>query len=337
MSTVEFSELKATIKKAFLNVGLTDEQAETCAAVHAESSLEGIYSHGLNRVPRFCDYVKKGFVDIKADVSVVKDHGPIVIQDGNQGIGILNAIYATNTAIAKAREFGMGMVGLRNTTHWMRGGTYGYMAAKSGMALISWTNTEACMPAWGAESNRVGNNPYVMAIPGKNGPMILDMAMSQYSYGKLQVTRLKGEQLPFPGGFDKNGKLTSDPGAIEESMRILPTGYWKGSGFAILLDAFAAFLSEGNPTYKIDRIQRGSCTGASQIFICFDPNAFGGLENCEKLTAAIGDYVNGSTPDREGGRVTFPGQRSRDTRAHNLEHGVPVDDDVWKEVKALAK
>jgi LDH2 family malate/lactate/ureidoglycolate dehydrogenase len=82
-------------------------------------------------------------------------------------------------------------------------------------------------------------------VPAKEGHVVLDMAMSQYSYGKLQVTRLKHQKLPYPGGFNANGDLTDDPEAIEETRRLLPMGYWKGSGFAILLDIISSLLSGG--------------------------------------------------------------------------------------------
>ena len=238
--------------------------------------------------------------------------------------------------MAIASEQGVGIVSLRNTTHWMRGGSYGWHAADKGYLAISWTNTESCMPAWGGKNPRLGNNPFVMAVPRQKGNIVLDMAMSQYSYGKLQVTRLKGEQLPFPGGFDQNGTLTAEPGPIEQSMRILPTGYWKGSGLAILLDTLAALLSEGLPTNGIDKIQKGSCTGCSQVFIVFDPRQLGGEEFTQQVADSVADYVNSSTPDEKSSRVSYPGESTLRIRQEHRANGIIVDDGVWAEVLKLA-
>lgn len=337
MSLVQFDEMKQTVKQAFLNAGLSDSQADVCAQIHTEASCDGIFSHGLNRVARFVEYVKKGWVDIHAQPQKVKSIGSIEVYDGQRGIGITNSLFAVERAMALAGEHGVGIVGLRNTTHWMRGGTYGWKAAEKGYAAICWTNTESCMPAWGARNPRLGNNPYVMAVPMQNGALVLDMAMSQYAYGKLQVTRLKGEKLPFPGGFDKNGNLTDEPGPIEESMRILPTGYWKGSGMAVLLDAMAAFLTAGAPTNEIDKIQEGSCTGASQVFMVFDPQHFGGKEFSETMAASVADYVKSSTPAEGQQDVFYPGEMELRNRANFSANGIPVDDSVWAEVKELAK
>lgn len=336
MARIPFETMQQVVAEAFIKAGMNEQDANICARTHTESSCDGVYSHGLNRVARYVDYVKRGWVDVNAKPSLVKKLGVIEIHDGNCAPGILNAFHATDRAIALAAENGVGIVALRNTTHWMRGGTYGWYAADKGYVAISWTNTESCMPAWGGKNPRLGNNPFVMAVPRKKGHIVLDMAMSQYSYGKLQVTRLKGEKLPFPGGFDKDGNLTSEPGPIEESMRILPTGYWKGSSLSILLDTLAAVLSEGLATNEIDKIQRGSCTGCSQIFIVIDPRQLGGEEFTNQVADGVADYVNSSTPVEGGREVRYPGESVIRTRKEQLANGIVADDGVWAEVLALA-
>ena len=336
MTRVSFDLMQEVITEAFTNAGMSKEKASLCARIHAESSCDGVYSHGLNRVARFADYLHKGWVSPEAKPEIVKKLGAIEIYDGNQGPGILNALFATDRAMEMAAEQGIGIVTLRNTTHWMRGGTYGWRAADKGFAAICWTNTESCMPAWGGKNPRLGNNPFVMAIPRSKGHIVLDMAMSQYSYGKLQVTRLKGEQLPFPGGFDAEGKLTAEPGPIEQTMRILPTGYWKGSAFAIVLDTLAAVLSEGLPTAEIDKIQKGSCTGCSQVFIVFDPRQLGGEAFTEQVADSVAGYVNSSTPAEDCKAVYYPGESTLRKRIDQRENGIVVDDGVWAEVLALA-
>ncbi|MCB2342564.1 3-dehydro-L-gulonate 2-dehydrogenase [Clostridium estertheticum] len=329
---IPFKQMKSEIKRAMIKAGLTEEQAETCARVHTESSRDGVYSHGLNRVPRFIDYVNKGWVDIKATPSLIKGCGCMENYDGNMGIGILNAKFATNRAIELAKEHNIGIVALKNTTHWMRGGTYAWDAVDNGFLSICWTNTESCMPAWGAKIPCVGNNPFCIGIPRKDGNIVLDMAMSQYSYGKLQVTRLKNEQLPYAGGFDKEGKLTKDPGSIEESMRILPTGYWKGSGLAILLDMVAAVLSNGMPTSEIDKIGKGSCGGCSQIFIAINPYTFGTEEQINNILESTINQLGAAEPVSEGGKVCYPGQRTAKTREDNDKNGIVADETIWNDI-----
>lgn len=329
---IPFEEMNAEIKRVMVKAGLTEEQAHICAQVHTESSRDGVYSHGLNRVPRFIDYVNKGWIDIEATPTLVKSCGCMENYDGNMGIGILNAKFAIKRAMELAKENNIGIVALRNTTHWMRGGTYAWDAANNGYLSICWTNTESCMPAWGSKIPCIGNNPFCIGVPREDGNIVLDMAMSQYSYGKLQVTRLNGEQLSYAGGFDKEGKLTTDPGSIEESMRILPTGYWKGSGFAILLDMLAAILSNGMPTSEIDKVGKGGGGGCSQIFIAINPYTFGTEEEINNILESTINQLNTAVPTEDGGKVYYPGQRTTETREESSEKGILADETVWKTV-----
>ena len=333
---VPYETVKETIRQAFRNLGLSEAQAEECAKIHADSSLDGVESHGLNRVPRFVEYVQRGWVDIHAKPELVGAKGAVENYDGHLGIGVLNARFCMDRAVALAKEHGIGCVALRNTTHWMRGGSYAWQAAEAGFIGISWTNTESCMPMWGSKEPGVGNNPFCVAIPRKDGPIVLDMAMSQYAYGKLGVYRLAGKQLPYAGGFDEDGNLTTDPGAIEKSRRILPTGYWKGSSMAIVLDLAAAVMSNGKTGTDMDREARGSCTGCCQIFIAYDPYLFGGEEEIQQKLNARVALADATEPDHAGGHVTCPGENMANTRARNLKEGVVVDETVWKQVQDLA-
>lgn len=334
MADVDFHTLQSTLKKALLKAGLRPEDAETCAKVHAESTRDGIHSHGIGRIPRFIEYVENGWVDISAKPTLVQQLGAIEVLNGGLGIGVTNALYATNRAIELAREHGMGLVALRDTTHWMRGGSYGWHAVEQGFAAIMWTNTESCMPAWGGASQSIGNNPLVMAVPHSNGPLILDMAMSQFSYGKLQTTQLKGQQLPVDGGFDGSGELSRDPAAIAATRRLLPTGYWKGSGLAILLDAMAALLAQGRPSHEIDKVGRGSGGGSCQIFMVFDPEQLGGRAACDNIVEGIQAHLAATTPAEPGRTVRWPGESTSLQRYSNKL--ISIDDALWQSVGALA-
>lgn len=336
MIRVSFEEMQATVQRAFEKAGMSKEKAAICARIHAESSRDGVYSHGLNRVERYVDYLNKKWVDADAEPSKEAELGAMEIYNGNMGPGILNAQFAMNRATEIAATFGFGMVSLRNTTHWMRGGTYGWQAAEKGFVAICWTNTESCMPAWGAKSEGIGNNPFIMAVPREGGNVVLDMAMSQYSYGKLQVTRLKNQRLPYAGGFDQEGNLTDDPGAIEQTRRILPMGYWKGSGFAVLLDLFSALLAGGLTTSAIDKEGKGSCGNCCQVFIAIDPFKFNSHEFVEQAIESTIHQLKSSIPAKEGGEVYYPGEQSLKTRRENSELGIPVDESVWAKVQELA-
>jgi 3-dehydro-L-gulonate 2-dehydrogenase len=316
---VSFDELRDTIYRALATTGLDEERARLTARLIAESTCDGVASHGLNLLPRLVAMIRSGVVDIQARPERVSAHGAIERWDGRRGVGALNAHEAMDAAIALSRTHGIGCVALGNTNHWMRGGTYGWQAADAGCVGLCWTNTLPNLPPWGEKVPRIGNNPVVIAVPRAGGHVVLDMAMSQFSYGALASYRKRGEQLPVDGGFDSDGRLTRDPSAIEASKRPLPIGSWKGSGLSTLLDMMAALLSGGRATHEIPADPERE-TGLSQIFIAVDAASLATQDEASRMI----DAIVASTG------VRYPGQRSAEARRVNLSEGVPVDKDAWQ-------
>jgi 3-dehydro-L-gulonate 2-dehydrogenase len=216
---VPYEELYGVLLGVLTREGFEPDRAELCARLFADASRDGVASHGLNRFPRFIRTIERGIVDVRARPELVGAKGALERWDGRRGPGNLNAHASMARAIALSREHGAGSVALSNTNHWMRGGSYGWQAAEAGIIGICWTNTLANLPPWGARDPRIGNNPLVMAVPCRGGHVVLDMALSQFSYGALDSYRLRHEQLPVDGGYDAEGRLTRDPAAIEERLR----------------------------------------------------------------------------------------------------------------------
>lgn len=320
---VLFDELKEAFYKALLQAGLSEERADICAQLFSENQRDGVYSHGLNRFPGLVAKIQSGQIDVTAEPECVKALGVVEQWDGKMGIGLLNAQIAMGRAIAIAKEHGMGCVGLRNTNHWMRAGAYGLQAADAGCIGMCWTNTTVLMPPWGAEEKRIGNNPMVMSIPRDGGHLLLDMAMSQYSNGKLEILKQRGEELPLAGGYDGGGNLTCDPGAILASKRALPIGYWKGSALAVMLDILAAVISGGQSTHQIGA--QGDEYAVSQTFIALDVTSLVGQGVREQI---VNDVVNDL--QEVGGGVRYPGAGMLRVRQESLEQGVLVDDGQWE-------
>ena len=330
---ISFDTMKSEFVRVLKKHGFTDERAQLCAGLFAEASLDGVYSHGINRFPFFIDYIRRGIVRVDSEPELIGKSGSFERWDGNLGPGNLNAHHCMNRAIALAGEFGMGCVALKNTNHWMRGGTYGWQAAEANCLAICFTNTLPNMPPWGGLDKKVGNNPLVIAVPRPEGHIVLDMAMSMFSYGKLDTYRKEHKQLPFPGGFDTNGRLSTDPDEIFSSGRLLPMGYWKGSGLAMMLDLFAAILSGGDPTARLDH--SGDEYGVSQVFITWSVENVQAASIAESITAEVVDYLHTAKPAEKGGESCYPGERTIRNRQENLKNGIPVHEDVWEKILAL--
>jgi 3-dehydro-L-gulonate 2-dehydrogenase len=312
---VPFEEVHAVLRQTLVGRGMSPPRADLSARLFVESSRDGVASHGLNRFPRFLRMIANGSIDAAAEPILVQSFGALERWDGRRGPGNLNAWAAMARAIELSRTHGIGCVALANTNHWMRGGTYGWQAADAGVAAICWTNTLPNVPPWGATEPRIGNNPIVMAVPRPNGHVILDMATSQFSVGGLTGYAARGKRLPVAGGYDRDGRLTDDPQAILDSQRLLPAGFWKGSGLALLLDLLAASVSGGRATHEIPREPEQE-TGLSQMFVTF--------AHVEPIADAVLAYFCGTGRD-----ARYPGERVLAARAQSLREGVDVDDQIW--------
>lgn len=324
---VGFNKLRSVLEVHLKKAGFDDEKARALARVFSENELSGKTSHGINRFPEFLNSIEKGLIDVNAKPVWVKSIRSIEQWDGNSGAGPLNALHCTDRAMELAQEYGIGCVALKNTNHWLRGGTYGQRASEAGFVFIGWSNTKPNMPAWGSKEVRLGNNPLVIAAPGPTAPVVLDMAMSQYSYGQMEVYAKQGEKLPYTGGYDTKGNLTHDPESILKSGRPLPAGLWKGAGLAFVLDLLATLLSGGQSTADIGAQKEE--WGISQVFIAFSLNMTGTEDEAKDIVRAILEDFH-TSGNNEYETIYYPGEKSAKTRRDNLTDGIPVDRNFWE-------
>lgn len=324
------------MKEIFLFILLKHQfekgKAEACSEIFTANSVDGVYTHGVNRFFLFMKLVKEGFIFPNYNPELIHATNAFEQWDGRLAPGVLNALSATDRAMHLAKSKGIGCVALANTNHWMRGGYYGWRAAKNNFVFIGWTNTIANMPAWGAVDAKLGNNPLVIAVPFNKEAIVMDMAMSQFSYGGLELAKLKNEQLSVYGGFNKNGLITKDPAEILESKRVIPVGYWKGAGLSLLLDILSTVLSGGLSVKQITDNKQEH--GLSQVFIAIDLTQlknYSGIEAC--INNIISDYKQSAADDDR--KIVYPGERVLKDRERNLKEGIPVMKKVWDEIETL--
>ena len=335
MIRVPFQTLRDEFYRVLASVGFADERAMLCARLFAENQRDGVYSHGLNRFPGFVAGLESKQINFRAEPEKTEGFGALERWNGNMGVGLVNAHLCMQRATELAETHGIGCVGLSNTNHWMRGGAYALQAAEAGYIGICWTNTTRLMPPWGSAEKMIGNNPMAIAVPREEGHILLDMAMSQYSNGKLEVLQLQGKELPLPGGYDTHGELTVDPGEILDSKRALPIGYWKGSGLALVLDTMASVISGGQATHEIGK--QGSEYAVSQVYIAINVTGLMGQAVLDETVAAIINDFHTATPLDVNEKVRYPGEGMLRTRRESLEKGVLVDETQWQALLEINK
>ncbi len=327
---VPYETMVREFERVLNKYGITGEDAKLSAKLYADASADGVYTHGLNRFPKFIASIKQGAVDVHHRAVKVGEFGCMERWDGLRGPGNLNAWICTQRAIELAKEHTVGVVALKGNNHWMRPGNYGIEMTRHDCIGILWTNTTPNMPAWGGKEAKLGNNPMVVAVPYKQSPVIVDVAMSMFSYGKLEKYKREGVMCPVDGGIDKDGNISRDPARILETHQVLPIGYWKGSGLSLTLDLIAATLSGGSTTRNVGSYPYE--TDLSQFFMAIDLSR---LPDREQRVREIGltlKDLQASTPTKEGCKVHYPGQGMEAQRKRSLQEGVLVDEGIWQSV-----
>lgn len=326
-----------TMYREFVRVlesrGFARERAELSARLYADASRDGVYTHGLNRFPKFIASVDNGTVEVDKEPVLKESFGVLERFDGQKGPGNLNAYSSMKRAIELAKEHVIGCVALANTNHWMRPGNYGLMAVEENCIGILWTNTVPNMPPWGGRDARLGNNPVVLAIPNGDAPVLVDVAMSMFSYGKMESYARSGRELPVDGGFNENQQITKNAAEILKTHQCLPIGYWKGSGLSLALDLIASVLAGGRTSRMVGELPVE--TELCQVFIAISLDGFGDKESLVQNIKDTLEDLKTSAPVKGDQQVYYPGENMMNVRRESMEQGILVDEGIWQKVLEL--
>ncbi|RLM53456.1 Ldh family oxidoreductase [Halobellus sp. Atlit-31R] len=322
----------AVAADAFRAHGITDADAEQTAEVLVSADARGKHSHGLLRLPRFVRGIESGNVDAAGSIEVVSEKGAAATIRGGSRLGPVVASAAAAEAMDRADEFGVGVVGVRDSNHLGMLGYYTDQLQREGYVGVAITNTEPAMPPYGGAEPVLGTNPIAIGLPTE--PVFnLDMSTSAIARGTVLHRKETGEELPADVALDADGQPTTDPAAALEGT-ILPFGGAKGSGLAIAVEILAGGLvgaamgTDVTGTYHTtDPCSKGD------LFLAIDPDAMGAPDFDEHASDFLTQLTSGE-PAAHAEAIRLPGQRSveRDRSATTVE----VDDELWAEVRELA-
>mgnify|MGYP002544565460 CR=1 FL=1 len=278
-------------KKALIYVGIPEADAAQAAEVVTQADHSGVLSHGLQRLPMYLARIHDGAVNRQPSLRQQSGNSLCMAFDGDNGLGIVNGPKVMEQVIKMAKENGIAAATLKNSNHYGAGNYYGWKAASKGVIGLCMTNTSPCMAPTGSSESLLGTNPLTAAFPaGKHDPVVLDMATSIASYGKLQVMAGKGETIPEGWALDAEGNPTTDPAAGLKGT-LLPIGGYKGYGLALIIDLFCAVLSGACYGNQIGRLGIPGSTepeGIGQFFLAIDPARFLPFEEFQNR---IDDYI----------------------------------------------
>lgn len=347
--TVDWKTITNFVTDAFVGVGIPREDAEICTDVLLESDRRGIESHGVNRFkPIYMDRIAAGIQNPVTNFEVIRETRTTAVIDGHDGMGQVIGYKAMKMAIEKAKEYGMGMVAVRNSCHYGIAGYYVTMCTQEGMIGITGTNARPSIaPTFGVE-NMLGTNPLTVGLPtDESFPFVLDCATSITQRGKIEYFARIGKDTPSGMVIGRDGKPKTDSKQIlvdlntgEAALAPLggigeELGGYKGYGYATVVEVLSAALQQGNFLRALSGIGEGGKKvpyHLGHFFIAIDTEAFMGSDEFRKTTGDILRDLRSSEKAPGEKRIYTAGEKEWDIWQERKEKGVPINEAVQKEL-----
>lgn len=325
--------LERFVTRLFAAAGLPHDQAEAVAEVLVWAETRGLDSHGVFRVPNYLNALAVGRMNPRANLTVATERGATCVLDADRAPGPWAMRQAMAEAIARAREFGVGWVMLRDTTHTGPVGFYARQAVAAGMAGIVSGGSQPIMAYHGSRAPGVSTTPLAIAVPRAGGePLALDMSTATVPWGKLARARAEGTPLPAGAALDDAGRPTTDPALAAVP---LPIAGAKGSGLALMLECLTSLLV-GMPLLAPGHAGRARPAWQHGLLVAVDVAAFTDPADFAADAASLAASIK-LLPRAAGvDEILMPGERGDRERAHRLRDGIPVDAQVWRQLAATA-
>ena len=336
----------------FEKMGVPTEDARLCADVLLESDRRGIESHGCNRFkPIYIDRIKSGILNPVTKIDILKETPTTAVLDANDGMGMVASKKAMDMCIEKAHKYGMGMVAVRNSSHYGIAGYWTGLAAKVNMIGISGTNARPSVaPTFGVE-NMLGTNPLTFSMPTDEPfPFTLDCATSVIQNGKIEYYARINHDTPKGLVISREGEELTDSAEILKKIRsqqaaLAPlggfgetTGGYKGYGYSTVVEILSAALQSGLFLKALDgKDEEGKIRPyhLGHFFIAIDTEAFMGAEAFKKTCGDILRDLRGSEKAPGQERIYTAGEKEYDVWMYRKDKGVPVTEAVQKEFIGL--
>ncbi len=341
-------ELEGFITRIFLAAGCTAAEAGRISHHLVGANLAGHDSHGVVRVPRYVEWHKAGYILGGRSAEVVTDGGGFLLLDGGYGWGQVVAEQATRLAIARAKQLGACVMGLRNSAHLGRVGDYAEMAAAEGLISIHFVNVggSVLVAPFGGAERRFSTAPFSVGVPLPGGPVVLDFATSLVAEGKVLVASNGGKALPADALVTPEGELSGDPRTLYGDYApvgprnpsnglgaIRAFGEHKGSGLAFMCELLAGCLT-GSPTSGPVGARGRIVNGMLSIHL--SPKHFGDEAAFHAAARSYVEWVKTCRPINPEEPVLAPGEMEARRRAERLVSGVPLPEEAWANIRATA-
>ena len=319
----------ALVKEILSKLGASEEDQELVAEATLDADLKGFTSHGLGRFPQYIISIEAGTINLKDNITIEKETPAIALINGNSGFGQAVSYKSMELAIKKAKEVGIGCVGVHNTNHFGVTGFYSDLALREECIGFVIANTDPAIAPLGGKEPLIGTNPIALGIPS-DSYITVDMATSVTARGKIMESKRKGIELPEGWALDKDGNPTTDPEAALEGS-ILPFGGFKGYALALLIEILTGPLVQAGYGKGVTGTASPTkdCT-KGDLYIAIDPSKFGDFDEFKANTE---DFI--SQVRATGENVAIPGDLEVKRIAEAEANGVSIDEKLYSQLKEI--
>jgi ureidoglycolate dehydrogenase (NAD+) len=327
-------ELGRFIRDVLVAHGARGNDAAAVADGLVWANLRGVDGHGVSRLPRYLKIIARGEIDVNSIPRLVHDRAATFVIDCGHCFGPVAAMQAAAIAVERAKTAGVCFGLLRETTHTGAIGRYAQWMAERGCAAIIMGAGPALMAYHGARVASMATSPIAIGVPSGNGPIVLDMATSTISNGKILQARATGETLPEGTVLTAEGEATTDPRKAEI---LLPLGGPKGSGLALMFEMLASVLAAAPIQARALGPEKRTRHTNNTAIIAIDVATFRPLGEFVHDADALASIIK-ALPRQSGfNEITLPGERSGRTEAARRKSGIPIPAKLWNELEAIAK
>lgn len=333
--------LERFAKDVLRGFGCDDNEASIVANHLVLANLTGHDSHGIGMLPMYGEQVRDGNLIPNQTPDFHDPVGAISIVDAKRGFGHRMALLALDHAMKTVDQHRVAVLGLRNSGHVSRVGTYSEYCASKGYVSIHFVNVIGHQPLvapFGAREAGFSTNPISMAMPveGQAKPL-LDMATSTVAFGKIRVASNKGEKVPLGYLVDAEGVPTTDPSPMAESKMgaLSAFGEHKGSGLGLFAELLAGALVGEETIANENYIPAGVFNNMFSVIV--DPSGFDSSDQVAKRTMEFCDFIKAKPAAKGVDELLLPGEPEKISQAKRLAEGVPVDDETMRQIFEVTK
>src|SRR5712671_5690990 len=325
--------LRRFATEIFARTGMPEADAAVVADVLVWANLRGVDTHGVTRIPRYVELIAAGDMNPRPEIAVRTETPASILIEADRAAGPVAMMRATAEALRKARDAGVGLALVRATTHTAALGYYTLAAAREGMAAIALAASWPNVVYHGTRAAGVSTSPISIAVPGGE-PLVLDMATSVVSMGKLNQAKRTGEPIPAGWALDKDGKPTTDSQAAHVP---LPMAGPKGSGLSLMIECVTSLVA-ANPLLaeSLEGTPEGRRHRQNGFVMAIDLAQFGDPENFRREVDRLVNALKALPVDPEAGEILMPGERGRRTFESRTRNGIPIPRAIHDELQALA-